>query len=259
MASGTPAFKADPEGEAGGEQGIPQERVNAMIASAKAEAEARASAAEERARLETERRKDLEARNQVPVAPASEPKEKAPLTRAELRVFVDEGKITQDEMDAELERQIELRVEQRVASKQDVKSRAEQINSEIEQYLERVNDLDDPTSDNHKRVRAEFAALRKRGFPNDATTELVSLRAVLGDLGKIEIPETGNKDREVDQTTHSGSGGEESETETTGPGPLKGLKPEFVSYYKQGIEDGRYSGWEDKKLQRVMKRALERG
>jgi hypothetical protein len=251
-----PAYEADPEGNAGGENRIPKERVDAMIAKAKADAEARAVAAEERARLESERRRDLEARTQAPAPPAPKPEEQAPLTRSQLRALVDEGRITQDEMDAEVERQVEARIMQRVESSHEVKDRASKINTEIDQYMERVTDLDDPTSDNHKRVRAEFAALRKRQYPNDSTTELLALRAVFGDVSKIEIPETGHKDREVDQTTHSGAGGEAGEEPSSGPGPLKGLKPEFVEHYQKGIDAGRYKGWDDEKLVRVMKRTL---
>lgn len=258
MASGAPV-KVDPEGNAGGEQSIPKERVNAMIASAKAEAEAKAAAAEERARLESGRRRELEARVQSHATPTPKPEEKPPLSRAELRLLVDEGKITQDEMDSEVERQMEMRVEQRVASVQDTKSRAVKINTEIDQYMKRVPDLDDPTSDNHKRVTAEFKALRERDFPNDATTELAALRAVLGDLDKIKIPETGHKDREVDTTTHSSSGSDESYKKESGPGPLEGLKPDFVEYYTEGIKAGRYTGWDDPHLQKIMKREVNRG
>ncbi|MHC4646311.1 MAG: hypothetical protein ACYTBJ_12490 [Planctomycetota bacterium] len=257
MASG-PAYEADPEGKAGGEQAIPKERVNAMIAAAKADAETRAAKAEERARLEAELRRDLEARSRPPATPPSKSEEKAPLSRAQLRLLMDEGKITQDEMDAEIERQIEARVEQRVTSTQDVKSRAVQINTEIDKYIERVSDLKDPTSDNRKRVQVEYAKLRKLNYPDDASTELVALRAVLGDLDKIEIPETGHKDREVDQTTHSSGGGEDAEPEQKGPGPLEGLKPEFVEYYTKGIEEGRYKGWDDPHLQKIMKREVDR-
>ncbi|KPK68174.1 hypothetical protein AMJ82_08920 [candidate division TA06 bacterium SM23_40] len=253
------SFKADPEGKAAGEQRIPKERVDAMIAKAKADAEAKAAAAEERARLESERRKELEARSHAPAAPAPKSEERAPLSRAQLRALVDSGEITQDEMDAELERQIEMRIEKRVSSIQDVKTRAAKINTEISQYIERVGDLDNPTSDNHKRVKAEFKALRERDFPNDATTELLALRAVFGDLDKIRIPETGHKERETDKTTHSGAGGEEQEETPSGPGPLKGLSKEYIDHYQKGIDAGRYKGWDDERLIRIQKRALARG
>jgi hypothetical protein len=257
MVSGA-ASQVDPEGNASGEQRIPKERVDAMIAKAKAEAEAKAAAAEERARLETERRKELEARMPAPASPAPKPPERPPLSRAELRDLVDDGKITQDEMDAEIERQIELRVEQRVETKQDSKDRAVKINTEITQYMNRVGDLDDPTSDNHQRVKKEFKALRERGYPNDASTELVALRAVLGDLEKIKIPEIGNEEREVDTTTHTAGGGQGKPEGRTGPGPLKGLSPEHAAFYESRIKMGHFSGWDDEKLIRIQKRALKK-
>jgi hypothetical protein len=231
MAASAPV-QTDPEGKVE-ENSIPKSRVDAMIAKATAEASAKAAAAEARAELETERRKDLETRSQPAAAPASP----APETRV---LF-------------------EMRVEQRVASKQEIKDRGAKIGAQIDQYLERVPDLDDPTSDNHKRVRAEFAALRKLDFPNDATTELMALRAVLGDLSKVKIPETGNVDREVDMTTHAGAGDEGEPEKSKGPGPLKGLKAAFVDHYTKGIEAGRFSGWDDEKLQRIMKRELSKG
>jgi hypothetical protein len=213
MAASAPV-QTDPEGKVE-ENSIPKSRVDAMIAKATAEASAKAAAAEARAELETERRKDLETRSQPAAAPASPAPETRVLSREELRAGVEAGTITQEQMDAELERQVEMRVEQRVASKQEIKDRGAKIGAQIDQYLERVPDLDDPTSDNHKRVRAEFAALRKLDFPNDATTELMALRA--------------------------------------------GLKAAFVDHYTKGIEAGRFSGWDDEKLQRIMKRELSKG
>jgi hypothetical protein len=260
MASAAPTSKPDPEGKGGGEHAIPQERVNAMVAKAKAEAEADAAAANERARVETARRVELEARIQANAAPDSTEPEKVPPTREQLRALVDEGRITQDQMDAELETQSEKRVEQRVASKRAVSDRAVQVNAEIDQYKERVPDLDDPTSDNHGRLQKAYTALRRLGYEHNAATELNALREVFGDLSKVKIPEEPPAVREVDQTTHSGGGGGGGdEEEPTGPGPLKGLEPHFVDYYTKGIEDGRYAGWDDPHLQKVMKREVERG
>jgi hypothetical protein len=253
------AYKPDAEAKGGAENRIPKERVDAMIAKAKADAEAKAAAAEERARLESERRKDLEARIQSTAPPAASP-EKAPPTRAQLRQLVDEGQITQEQMDEEIERQIEARVSKKVSEVQDTKSRAAQINEQIDRYSEKIPDIADPTSDNHKRLRSEFAALRKLGYANDATTELLALRATFGDVSKVNIPESGNKDREVDTSTHTGSGGEgEAEEVEPGKGPIKGLPKQYVDHYQKGIEAGRYSGWDDERLIRVQKRALARG
>jgi len=251
--------KTDPEGKAD-ENSIPQPRVNAMMAEATAAADARAEVAEKEARLEKEKRLDLEARSRPAAAPAPKPDEKPPLARQDLRLLVDEEKITQDQMDAELERQSELRVEKRVASSQVVRDRAVQINAKIDQYVKRVPDLNDKTSDNHARVREEYAALIKLDYPDDISTELVAMRAVLGDVEKIEIPEEGHTEREVDTTTHGSGGGEGKETEKKGaePGPLKGLAPAFVEYYTEGIKDGRYAGWNDPHLVAIQKREIAR-
>jgi hypothetical protein len=251
------AHKSDPEGD-GGTNRIPKERVDAMIAKATADANAKAEAAEKRALLESERRKDLEARTQHPAAPpAPTPPEKPPPTRAQLRALVDEGQITQDEMDAEIERQIEARVTQTVSSAQDTKDRAAKINEEIDLYMERIGDLKDPTSDNHQRIRAEYAALRKRGYENDATTELLALRSVFGDPEKVKIPETGNVDRETDATTHAGGGSEgRDEPEDAGDGSPKGLDKDFKDYYSKAIEKGRFKGWDDPNLKKITDRRL---
>lgn len=258
MATNVPV-EVDPEGKAG-ENSIPQKRVDAMMASATAAADARAEVAEKEARLEKEKRLDLEARFRPAAAPAPKSDEKPPLARQELRALVDEEKITQDQMDAELERQSELRVEKRVASTQVVKDRAVQINAKIDQYVKRVPDLDDKTSDNHARVREEYAALIKLEYPDDVGTELVAIRAVLGDVEKIQIPEEGHTEREVDTTTHGSGGGEGKEPEKgkSGPGPLKGLAPAFVEYYTEGIKNGRYGGWGDPHLVAIQKLEIAR-
>jgi hypothetical protein len=250
--------QTDPEGKVD-ENSIPKSRVDVMIAKATAEASARAEVAEKRAETETERRRDLEARNQPATAPPPPQAEKAPPTRQEMQAAVDAGTIEQGQMDAELERQMETRVEQKVADKQGAKDRGAKIGAQIDEYMARVPDLDDPTSDNHKRVRAEFTALRKLDYANDATTELAAIRAVLGDLGKVKIPEEGPEAREVDPTTHAGGGGGSGDAEkATGPGPLKGLEPHFVEYYTEGVKAGRYSGWDDPQLQKAMAREVAR-
>ena len=243
----------DPEGEVD-ENRIPKSRVDAMIAKATSEASGRAAAAEARAAtLEAERQRDRDTRTQSAAPPPPQ------LSREDMQAGVDAGKITQGQMDAELERQLEARVEQKVSTQQEIKDRGAKIGSQIEMYVERVPDINDPTSDNHKRVRAEFADMRKLGYPNDATTELAALRAVIGPIDKVKIPETGNVDREVDTTTHTGAGGEEStEKKASGPGPIKGVADHFVEYWTEGIKGGRYKGWDDPVLQDVMKREASR-
>lgn len=253
------AYKPEPEGEGGAEQRIPKERVDAMIASAKADAQAKLAAAEERARLESERRRDLEARMQaISAAPAAKPEEKPPLTRAQLRALVDDGKISQDDMDAELERQIEARIAKRVESVHAVKDRSSKINTEIDLYMEKIPDLNDSGSDSRKRVVEEFNRLRKLEYPNDASTELLALRSVFGDPREVKIPETGNQDRETDMTIHSGAGAEPTKEKAKGPGPMKGLEQHHIDYYQHGIDKGRFKGWDDPRLIEIQKRALRK-
>ena len=251
--------QTDPEGKVD-ENSIPKPRVDAMIAKATAEASARAEAAEKRAETETERRRDLEARNQ-PAATPPPPPEKPALTRQEMQAGVDAGTIDQSQMDAELERQMEVRVKREVSSEQSVRERATKIGDEVDGYKERIPDLMDRTSDNHKRVRDEYAALRKLDYADDRSTELVALRAVFGDLSKVKIPEVGHTEREVDTTTHAGAGGgDDAEVKAAdGPGPIKGVAEHFVEYWTDGIKDGRYSGWDDPVLLDVMQREASRG
>ena len=247
----------DPEGKVD-ENSIPKSRVDVMIAKATAEASARATAAEARAELETERRKDLETRSQPAATPPSTPPVRV-LSREELQAGVDAGTITQPQMDAELEQQMETRLEHKAESKQDIKDRSEKIGDQVDEYVARVPDIEDPTSDNHKRIRAEVIALHKLGYAKDVTTELVALRNVIGPLDKVKIPEEGPEHREVDSTTHgAGAGDEGGEPETAGAGPLKGLKPHFVEYYTDGIKEGRYAGWDDPHLVEIQKREIAR-
>ena len=255
MASGAPV-KTDSEDKVV-ENSIPKSRVDVMIAKATASADGRAEAAEKRADLETGRRRDLETRSQPAAAPPPAPTRPV-LSREEMQTGVDAGTITQVQMDAELERQLEERVEQKVEVKQGVKERGQKIGDQIDEYVARVPDIEDPVSDNHGRVRAELQALYKLGYAKDATTELVALRNVIGPLEKVKIPETSHADREVDTTTHSGGGEEAGEEKAAGPGPLEGLKPHFVEYYTDGIKDGRYAGWDDPHLVAIQKLEIAR-
>ena len=252
--------QTDPEGKVD-ENSIPKHRVDVMIAKATAPLEAAVAAAEARATtLEAERQRDVATRSQAPATPPPATPDRPAPTREEMRHAVDEQTITQDQMDAELTRQSEQRVLEQAASAQEVKSRGDKLNTEVDQYLALVPDLNDVTSDNNRRFNAECAELHKRGFVNDVSTQLVALRNVLGDVGKIKIPEIGHEDREVDTTTHGGGGGgeEESKQAPEGAGPLKGLGQDHIDYYTKGIEDGRYSGWDDPHLVKIQKREVAR-
>lgn len=248
--------QANPEGTAD-ENSIPKARVDVMMAKATASADAKAAAAEARANtLEAERQRDRATRTEPTAAPPPATSERV-YTRDELQTAVDAGQINQAQMDTQLESQMETRVETKVAAAQDVKDRGAKIGEQISQYLERVSDINDPASDNHKRLSAEVAALHKLGYAQDATTELQALRTVIGPIDKVKIPEEGPGAREVDETTHTGGGGEQAAAEEEpGSGPLKGLSKPFVEHYQKGINQGRFSGWGDEMLVSVMKREL---
>ena len=85
----------------GGENRIPETRVKSMVAKAREEASAEAESRMQ-ALLGDQATKTAELEGRIQAL--SQQAERPPATRQELRLLVDEGKITQDHMDAELEK-----------------------------------------------------------------------------------------------------------------------------------------------------------
>jgi hypothetical protein len=179
-------------------------------------------------------------------------------TRAELRALVNDGKITEDQMDATLEAQAEKRVtaktealvEERVT---ETRSTAK-IEAEIDRYVEAFPDVNEDGSDTREKVSAQFSKLVARGFPKTLSTELTAMEMALGALGGT--PKGRKKAPETHTETGNGGGGAEHVDDA---GWAKGLTPREKTHYEKLVARSVYSGYSDKLLVREVKRIQSRG
>lgn len=178
-------------------------------------------------------------------APAE--KQEQVYTRAQLKAAVNEGKITEEQMEALWETQIEKKIERRVDAKT-TKAASEgavaaNTQAELARYIEAFPELADTDSDLRAKVQDEFDFLVRLGDdPDSRATELKAVRAALG-------PVTGNKGRrkepEASEETGGAQGGRKGEPQ--GDGWSKGLTPKMKAHYQKLINQGLYKGEAGKK------------
>lgn len=179
-------------------------------------------------------------------------------TRTQLRALVNEGKITEDQMDATLEAQLKAELLASVKATTTQESRATQaaiaIGTALGAYIEAHPDLAVEGSDLRTRVQAEFDYLVSLGDdPNSKATELKAVRAALGPLtpkGRRKTPETHQETGGSDTGTREQGGADEAWS--------KGLSPAQRIHYQKQIDKGYYKGPTDKRLVKEVEFARAR-
>lgn len=178
-------------------------------------------------------------------------------TRTELRALVTEGKITEDQMDAQLEQQLEAKLSKKVetATATTVAQTriANEVNQGIAAYLEAHPDLSDSDSDVRTRVQAAFNKLVLRGAPEGAATELTAMENALGTL----TPK--GRKRQLETHEETGGSGDDDRGGSPGDGWAKGLSPAQKKHYQKQIDKGIYKGHADKGLIKEIEIVRARG
>jgi len=183
---------------------------------------------------------ELEA--QVKAKPADQPKR---YTRVELNAAVAEGKISQEQADAEMDRQTSENVEtkaHRVALDTiTAVERKKHVDSEVARYKSVAPEILDDAHETRQRIKEEFGALVELGDdPRDVATQLKAIRAVLGPVARLEQARGGRSQHE----THRETGGGGAGPERVKTGKLADqLNAEGRKHYEKGIESGRYKDW----------------
>ena len=183
----------------------------------------------------------------------SEPKR---YTRTQLRAAVNEGKITEEEMDAVIQRQMEETITDKLSKKLNADRKADAVSQaadiQMRRYKAAVPDLLDKTTDTFAKVKKEWQSLMELGYESDdLRTELLAVKAALGDIDALE-----KKPKELERETHKETGGRDAETpdvDLRTDGIPKGLSGPQRQHYQRLIENGMYKGWDDPKLQKEMK------
>lgn len=176
------------------------------------------------------------------------PTETTTYTRTQLRAMVNEGKITEDQMDTQLEIQQEAkfnkRIEERTAAAVTETRAATKIGAELAAYTDAHPDLLDEDSDTRAKVQTEFDYLVGLGDdPKNPATELKAVRAALGQIA----PKGRRKQPEMHEET-GGSGGDSRERGADNDGWAKGLTSAQKAHYTRQVNKGIYKDFNDKNL-----------
>lgn len=205
----------------------------------------RAAALEARLQQESDARKALEEKLN-----AQEVKKPQVYSRADLQTLVDNGRISENEMESILERQREAKIEEKVLRKVEERTAAMQQDAMLEREFQRykavVPDVWKEGAEQRQKVSQEFAYLRSQGLPNSKATELAALRTVLGPIDALE--KRFEVQRESLQETH-GATNDSPEGESSGP---RNIPADLKSDYERLISRGVYSGWDDKNLKEEL-------
>lgn len=175
--------------------------------------------------------------------PAETPKR---YTKAELKAAVAAEQITQDQADAQWEKQIR---EETLAEAQHTAhatvtavERNKEVNAAIERYKALAPEILDDSHETRQAIRAEFQHLVGLGDdPKDVATQLKAIRAVLGPVEKLEKARKGADQYDTHRESGGGGGGDRPNRKT---GKLSDqLNAAGRAHYENGIKAGRYKDW----------------
>lgn len=182
---------------------------------------------------------------QVKAKPADAPKR---YTRAQLNAAVAASEITQEQADAEIERQIreDARADGQRAAVETITAveRKKLVDSDIARYKAAAPEILDDAHETRGKIREEYQALIALGDdPKDVATQLKAIRAVLGPIDRLERSRSGRTQHETHRET-GGGGGPAAGRQKTGKLSDQ-LNAEGREHYEKGIKQGRYKDWAD--------------
>lgn len=188
---------------------------------------------------------------------AQEPPKQEPVyTRAQLRALVDEGKITEDAMDAQLEKQMIAKARAEAQSVVAQGNAQADVGKTIDQYTQAIPDLNSEDSEARDKAEQAYEALEKRfGAPtNDQERQKLTaaaLEVAFGPVDKLQarVKELSNKERQH----HQEQGGGEKAGDKSDDGSLKGLDAKARGYYQKQIDTGMYKDWSE--VNEMLKKA----
>ena len=214
---------------------LPKVRVDEMVISARGEA---ATHAAEAARLRAE--------NEALKASQAKAAEAKPITRAELRALVEDGKITQEAADAHWDKQVLDAAEKRgrEAARGEVEGQQREltVNTQLAEFKTLVPAAWAAGSKERAKAEKEFAALRAMGFPDNKVTEVAALRAAFGDPEVIRASRNTGRNG-PGETFDEVGGGERGQGGATADGKPKGLTAREDAHYQNLINRGVYKDW----------------
>ena len=210
---------------------LPKVRVDEMVNTARS-SEATALAEAARLRAENETMKTAKAK-------ADEVK---PISRAELKQLVEDGKITQEAADAHWDKQVleSAKSEARKEARGEVEGhqREQTVNAQLAEFKLLVPAAWTVGAKERAKAEREFAALRAIGFPDNKVTEVAALRAAFGDPEVIRAARSTGKNG-PGETFDEVGGGERGESGAlNADGKPKGLTAREDAHYQKLVNMG---------------------
>lgn len=151
-----------------------------------------------------------------------------------LQAYVDAGKITPAQMAGQLALQAKEQGKQEMFQELDRRDKTRAAVTEINAYLDQFPDLNNPTSDQFRRVtRAAWEIADETGLDvKDPRVQKRALRETFGPLARAQSVERSREfdRRNADTYTETGGGGG---TRTPSKDPLKDVEPERIEHWKR--------------------------
>lgn len=189
-------------------------------------------------------RQELEAKSKVVEKPADKTRD---VTRAELLVLVDEGKMTLAQADSIWEKKIIERASEgaKEAATREVTLREtkRRIDEDFRRYKESIPAAWREGTDERAQVAEEYRNLVAFGMPEALETELVALRSVFGPIEKFEKGKSKSRpqlDAEEQTGASDGGGGKGKGGNST---LIRSLSAREREHYDAQIKAKRYKDW----------------
>ena len=162
-----------------------------------------------------------------------------PLTRVQLQAQVDEGNMTEGEMDTVLANQIEDRITAKVTASMKTQiegtQRTSQVSQEIARYTQAEPKVLEDGSPARIRVEKELAYLGTLGHDTSKNeTHIIALRSALGSIEALEKTRAVGE-RETHQETGGAGGSDQGDNAARADGWPKDMPQKYREYYQDQI------------------------
>ena len=162
-------------------------------------------------------------------------------TWADIQAAVADGRITEAQGQLAWAEQVAKMASDQATQRAEAQVQLKAVETEIERYTEALPDVAKDDTPERGRVKAEFARLRKLGFPDALQTELAALQAVFGPVTAL------SKKRDADPEPQDDVGGGSPAPKGKANGATEGPPPSFSAdekrFYEHLIRQGVVKSW----------------
>ena len=234
------------------DQTIPKVRFDQVIEERNEQRDAREQSDRE---LQALRESQARLEGQLEASQQQSTKQQQPVeySRPQLAAMVDNGQISQADMDVTLESQLRTKITSELEQSFDAKlnqvGMKNELDSQFTDYQGLVPGIMDPAHENRRKVQEEFTYLTNTlGMPANRETELAATRSVFGTVENLRrAKDSTANDRETHQETggEGGGGSTFNGAAESNTSILKKLSAGKKQHYAKMIEAGRHKDWDE--------------